>query len=312
MQTRRQFITQSFLATGGLVTADSLAAQAENERVKKLTILHTNDVHSRLEPFPMDGGRNQGLGGVAARASLIKKIRSEEDQVLLLDAGDIFQGTPYFNVYKGEPEMRAMSAMGYEAVTIGNHDFDGGLENLATQLQLVKFPVLICNYDFTDTPMEGKSQPYKIIRKGALKIGITGVGIEMKGLVPDNLSGNTKYLDPVENVNRVAADLKKNKGCDMVICLSHLGYKYKAGEQQISDVVLAAETEHIDLIIGGHTHTFLDEPTLLKNKSGSDVLVNQVGWAGIVLGRLDFEFFKQKKNHLAKSHTVVVGKKPRE
>ncbi len=312
MQSRRQFITKSFMAAGGLITGNTLAAQAENDPVKKLTILHTNDVHSRLDPFPMDGGRNQGLGGVAARSSLIQKIRSEEDQVLLLDAGDIFQGTPYFNIYKGEPEMRAMAAMGYEAVTIGNHDFDGGLENLATQLQLVKFPVLICNYDFTNTPMEGKSQPYNIIRKGGLKIGITGVGIEMKGLVPDNLSGNTKYLDPVENVNRVAADLKKNKGCDMVICLSHLGYKYKAGEQQISDVVMAAETENIDLIIGGHTHTFLDEPTLLKNKSGSDVLVNQVGWAGIVLGRLDFEFFKQKNNQLAKSHTVVVGKKPRE
>ncbi len=313
MQTRRKFLTQSLLATGGLLASNTLMAEMNGRSdIKKLTILHTNDVHSRLEAFPMDGSRNQGLGGVAARAELIKQIRSEEEHVLLLDAGDIFQGTPFFNVYKGEPEMRAMAAMNYDAVTMGNHDFDAGLENFATKLQLANFPVLLCNYDFTDTPMEGKYQPYKIIKKGKLKIGITGVGIEMKGLVPDNLAGNTKYLDPIVSINRVAADLKKNKGCDMVICLSHLGYKYKEDEARVSDIVLAKETEHVDLIIGGHTHTFLDEPTLLKNKLGSDVLVNQVGWAGIVLGRLDFEFSKMKNNKLSKSHTVVVGKKTRE
>jgi len=313
MQSRRYFITQSLLATGGLLTSNSLAAEwHDNSEIKKLTILHTNDVHSRLEPFPMDGSRNQGLGGVAARAEIIKKIRSEEKHVLLLDAGDIFQGTPYFNVYKGEPEMKAMAAMGYDAVTMGNHDFDAGLDNFATQLKLANFPLLICNYDFTNTPMEGRYQPYTIIRKGKLKIGITGVGIELKGLVPDNLSGNTKYLDPVVNLNRVAAALKKEMGCDMVICLSHLGYRYKPDEQKISDEILARETENIDLIIGGHTHTFLDEPALLKNKSGNYVLVNQVGWAGIVLGRLDFEFSKIKNNNLTNFHTVVVGKKTRE
>ncbi|MEO6229962.1 MAG: metallophosphoesterase [Ferruginibacter sp.] len=313
MQTRRKFLAQSLLATGGLLASNTLLAEYSGESdIKKLTILHTNDVHSRLEAFPMDGSRNQGLGGVAARAELIKQIRSEEEHVLLLDAGDIFQGTPFFNVYKGEPEMKAMAAMNYDAVTMGNHDFDAGLENFATQLQLANFPVLLCNYDFTGTPMEGKYQPYKIIKKGKLKIGITGIGIEMKGLVPDNLAGNTKYLDPIINVNLVAADLKKNKGCDMVICLSHLGYKYKEDEVKVSDIVLAKETEHIDLIIGGHTHTFLDEPTLLKNKLGNDVLVNQVGWAGIVLGRLDFEFSKMKNNNLTKSHTVVVGKKTSE
>ena len=211
MQNRRNFIRQSLLLGGGLLAAQSGIAGTEVDPVNKLTILHTNDVHSRLEPFPMDGGRNQGLGGVAARSELIKDIRSKEAQVLLLDAGDIFQGTPYFNIYKGEPEIRAMAAMGYEAVTMGNHDFDAGLENFATQLRHANFPVTICNYDFTQTPMEGKSQPYKIIRKGKLKIGITGVGIEMKGLVPDNLIGNTKYLDPIVQVSQVADDLKKKQ-----------------------------------------------------------------------------------------------------
>jgi len=311
MQTRRKFIAQSALAAGALLTSNSLFAELQRENaLKKLTILHTNDVHSRLEPFPMDGGRNQGLGGVATRAKLIQKIRSEEPQVLLLDAGDIFQGTPFFNLYKGEPEMKAMAAMGYDAATMGNHDFDAGMENFATQLQHGNFPLIICNYDFTNTPMEFKYQPYKIFKKGKLKIGVTAVGIEMKGLVPDSLFGNTKYLDPVQKVNETAAKLKKEDGCDMIICLSHLGYQYKSNK--VSDEVLAKETENIDLIIGGHTHTFMDKPVVLKNKTGGDVLVNQVGWAGIILGRLDFEFTGYKKKDLAKSHTVVVTEKTNE
>lgn len=309
MQNRRKFITQSLLATGAILTGKSAFAEELTE-VKKLTILHTNDVHSRLEPFPMDGGKNQGLGGVEARADIINKIRSEEEHVLLLDAGDIFQGTPYFNMYKGEPEIKAMALMGYDAATMGNHDFDAGLEDLATQLKHANFPILLCNYDFTNTPMEFKSQPYKIFKKGGLKIGVTGVGIEMKGLVPDALYGNTKYLDPIENANRTADMLKREKGCDMVICLSHLGYKYP--DNKISDIIFAKETANIDLILGGHTHTFLDAPVTYTNKNGSDVLVNQVGWAGIVLGRLDFEFSKFKKKNLAKSHTVLVSKKTRE
>ncbi len=313
MSTRRRFIGQTMMAAGAmLVSKTGFGAFEEGNAVQKLVILHTNDVHSRLEPFPMDGGRNQGLGGVAARAELIRKIRSEEEQVLLLDAGDIFQGTPYFNLYKGEPEMKAMAAMQYDAATMGNHDFDAGLDNFATQLRHGGFPVLLCNYDFTATPMEGKSVPYKIFRKGKLKIGVTGVGIEMKGLVPDSLFGNTKYLDPVAKANETAAQLKKQEGCDMVICLSHLGYKYKEAPNRMCDEILARETENIDLIIGGHTHTFMDAPATYKNRSGSDVLVNQVGWAGIQLGRLDFEFSGGRKKNMAKSHTVVVGKKTNE
>ncbi len=329
MQSRRKFLQQTALAAGSLLASKSMLAEVAGiNDVTKLTILHTNDVHSRLEPFPMDGSKNQGLGGVAARADLIKQIKADVDgkalansdvftdpdgsRVLLVDAGDIFQGTPYFNLYKGEPEIKAMSMMGYEAATMGNHDFDAGLENFAAQLRHANFPILLCNYDFTSTPMEFKSQPYKVFNKGKLKIGVTGVGIEMKGLVPDNLFGNTKYLDPVENLNRTAAMLKKDKGCDMVVCLSHLGYKYKEDSNKVCDIILAKESDNVDLIIGGHTHTFMDAPEVQKNKYGNDVIINQVGWAGIVLGRLDFEFSKMKKNNLAKSHTVFVGKKTNE
>lgn len=311
MQSRRKFITQTALAAGAILSSNSLFAEMQRDAAaKKLTILHTNDVHSRLEPFPMDGGRNQGLGGVAPRAALIAQIRSEVEQVLLLDAGDIFQGTPYFNLYKGEPEMKAMAAMGYDAATMGNHDFDGGLDNFATQLQHVQFPILMSNYDFTNTPMEFKYQPYKIFKKGKLRIGVTGVGIEMAGLIPDSLFGNTRYLNPIQKLNETAALLKKEKSCDMVICLSHLGYKYK--DNKVSDIVLARETENVDLIIGGHTHTFMDAPEIYKNKTGSDVLVNQVGWAGIQLGRLDYDFAGFTINKLAKSHTVVVREKTNE
>lgn len=275
----------------------------------QITILHTNDVHSRLDPFPMDGSRNQGLGGVAARAALINEIRNETDQVLLLDAGDIFQGTPYFNIYKGEPEIKAMTMMGYDAATMGNHDFDSGLENFATQLAHARFPILISNYDFTATSMESMFQPYKIFQKGGIKIGVLGVGIELKGLVSDNLYGSTVYLNPIEKANQTAELLRK-KGCDMVICLSHLGDKYE--DDKISDEILAKESFDLDLIIGGHTHRFFTEPRKYRNRNGGEVVVNQVGWAGIQLGRLDYSFTGFRRKSLSNAHTVTIRKKARE
>ncbi len=309
MLSRKRFIRQATLSAGAMLAGPSIVNAAEYFSPLKLTILHTNDTHSRLEPFPMDGGRNQGLGGIAARAQLITEIRQQEEQVLLFDAGDIFQGTPYFNLYKGEPEIKAMSSMKYDATTIGNHDFDAGMENLATQLSRhANFPMLIANYDFTGTPMEYKTQPYKIFKKGKLKIGVFGVGIEGRGLIPDSLFGATKYLDPISKANEVAGKLKADEKCDMIICLSHLGNKYKESNI-VSDEVLAKETENVDLIIGGHTHTFLDDPIVYKNKKGDDVIVNQVGFAGIILGRLDFEFSKFSGKKLTKNHNISVSQK---
>jgi 5'-nucleotidase len=306
---RRNFLQKTAFAGGALATASLLPVEAEAAGTRKITILHTNDVHSRLDPFPMDGSRNQGLGGVAARAALINEIRNEGGQVLLLDAGDIFQGTPYFNIYKGEPEMKAMSMMGYDAATMGNHDFDGGLENFATQLQHAHFPILICNYDFSGTAMESKFKPYTVFQKGGLKIGVLGVGIELKGLVPENLYGKTVYLNPIESANRTAEHLRQ-MGCDMIICLSHLGDKYD--DDKLSDEILAKEVYDIDLIIGGHTHRFFEEPRKYRNRKGGDTVVNQVGWAGIQLGRLDYQFSGSGRKNLANAHTVVIGKKTRE
>jgi 5'-nucleotidase len=307
---RRKFLKETAFTSGALLASSLIPFDAfAGTENRKLTILHTNDVHSRLEPFPMDGSRNAGMGGVVARAALIKEIRAEVEHVLVLDAGDIFQGTPFFNLYKGEPEIKAMSMMGYDAATIGNHDFDAGMENLATQLNQANFPIIVCNYDFTNTPMEGKTIPYKIFNKGNIKIGVLGIGIEGKGLIPDNLFGNTVYKNPIENANKTAEELKK-KGCDMVICLSHLGDKYS--DDKISDEILAKECFDIDLIIGGHTHRFFTEPRKYTNRRGGDTLVNQVGWAGIQLGRLDYSLGRSQKKNLEKSNTVVIGKKTSE
>jgi 5'-nucleotidase len=309
MLNRKKFIRQAALSAGAIMAGPSILRATEYFSPLKLTILHTNDTHSRLEPFPMDGGRNQGLGGVAGRAQLISQIRSQEEHVLLLDAGDIFQGTPYFNLYKGEPEIKAMSAMQYDACTIGNHDFDAGMENLATQLTShANFPMLVANYDFTSTPMENKTQPYKIFKKGKIKIGVFGVSIEGRGLIPDSLFGATKYSDPVQKANEVAGKLKNDEDCDMIICLSHLGNQYKESNK-VSDEVLAKETANIDLVIGGHTHTFLDNPVVYKNKKGDDTIVNQVGFAGIILGRLDFEFTKFSGKKLTENHNISVSQK---
>ncbi len=304
---RREFLRQSLLTTGAIAASSLLpcVSKAEDE-TQRITILHTNDVHSRLEPFPMDGSDYQGLGGVAARAALIAGIRSKNNHVLLLDAGDIFQGTPYFNLYKGEPEIKAMSLMQYDAVTMGNHDFDAGLTNYSDMIsQYAGFPVVICNYDFANTSFESKNLPYKVFQKGSLKIGVLGVGIDLRGLVADHLYGNVKYLDPIENANATADLLKRKQGCDLIICLSHLGDRYS--DNRVSDDVLARETEDIDLIIGGHTHRFFEEPRKYVNKKNKEVVVNQVGWAGIHLGRLDYDLFKNDKR-IVNAKTVIIGK----
>ena len=260
----------------------------------KLTVLHTNDQHSRIEPFDSSYSRNPNQGGFARRATLIQQIRSQEKNVLLLDAGDIFQGTPYFNFYGGELEFKLMSMMGYDAATMGNHDFDNGLDGFLKALPNAKFPFITSNYDFSNTILDGKTKKYKIFKKDGIKVGLFGVGIELDGLVGKKQYQETKYLNPVEIAQHYADFLRKEKGCDLVICLSHIGYDYRDDADKISDKKLAAQTDNIDLILGGHTHTFLKEPLTFTNKSGKNVLVNQVGWAGLLLGRIDFYFDKNK------------------
>jgi 5'-nucleotidase len=306
---RRKFIKQTLLSGFGLASLNLIPFRsfaAKKKKHTKITILHTNDVHSHIEPFPDNDPKYPGLGGAARRASLIQQIRSEEKNVLLLDAGDIFQGTPYFNMYGGEIDFKLMSLMQYDCATIGNHDFDNGIDGLHNMLPHAKFPFVNINYDFNATILKNKIRQYKTFVKDGVKIGVFGIGVELDGLVDKKLYKKTIYVEPIAISNTIAKILKVNLKCDLVICLSHLGYEYKS--DKISDLKLAAQTENIDLIIGGHSHTFLDKPTKIRNLSGKNTLITQVGWAGINLGRLDF-YMHTDKNYSVSYQNIRIDNK---
>ncbi|WP_298756580.1 bifunctional UDP-sugar hydrolase/5'-nucleotidase [uncultured Psychroserpens sp.] len=301
---RREFIQQT-AAASALIGLGGMGLTSFAPATKKITILHTNDVHSHIDAFGPDDGRNPNQGGVARRASLIAAIRKENPNTLLLDAGDIFQGTPYFNYYGGELEFKLMSMLKYDVATIGNHDFDNGIDGLYAQLPHAEFDFVSANYDFTNTIMDTHVKPYRIIVKDGIKIGVFGLGIELSGLVDKKMYKETKYLDPTEAAQEMTRILKQDEQCDLIICLSHLGYNYRNRPEKISDLKLAEVTKDIDLIIGGHTHTFLKKPTVVKNSIGENLLVNQVGCYGINLGRIDF-YFDADKNKAANGKSIIV------
>jgi 5'-nucleotidase len=230
------------------------------------------------------------MARIAEFAQLQKK---KDPNTLLFDSGDMFQGTPYFNYFKGELMLKVMSAAGYDAGTIGNHEFDNGLEGILEPLPNAKFPIISSNYDFSDTILEGKFPRYKTFTRSRLKVGVYGLGIELAGLVSEKNYGKTIYNDPLKVALEMEQFLKEDKKCDLVVCLSHLGLQYR--ENKVSDLVLAKETSNTDLIIGGHTHTFLEEPLVQKNKVGKDVIVNQAWWGGLVIGKIDFVFERSGK-----------------
>ncbi len=303
---RRDFIQKTSAGTA-LVTLGSLGLQSFTSVAKttKITILHTNDVHSHIDTFGSEEGRNPNTGGVARRASLIESLRKENSNTLLLDAGDIFQGTPYFNYYGGELEFKLMSMLKYDAATIGNHDFDNGIDGLYAQLPHAEFQFITANYDFSNTIMDTHTKPYKVFKKDGIKIGVFGLGIQLDGLVSPSMFKETKYLDPIEISQDMTRALKTEEGCDLIICLSHLGYHYGNNSDKISDLSLAKATRDIDLIIGGHTHTFLPKPTIVKNIDNKNMLVNQVGCYGINLGKIDF-YFDSDKNKSANGTSIIV------
>jgi 5'-nucleotidase len=284
---RRSFLKTSILGSGSLLLLNSFqwTKQLQGLKESKLVILHTNDTHSQIDPFPSNHPKYPNKGGVARRAKLIDDIRMEEEHVLLLDSGDIFQGTPYFNLFHGELEMKLMSAMQYDAATMGNHDFDIGLDGFLQAKKFANFPFLCANYDFSNTILKDQTQAYKIFRKAGLKIGVFGIGIQLDGLVSADNFGQTVYLDPIVTANNTAQELH-DKGCDFIICLSHLGYSYSDAKKP-SDVRLAVENEYIDLILGGHTHTFMEAPSIHRNKQDKDTLIHQVGFAGLFLGKIE-------------------------
>jgi 5'-nucleotidase len=302
---RRNFIKNT-AATSALLSLSGLSLSSfSTVKEKKITILHTNDVHSHIDPFPENHPRNPSMGGVARRANIIEQIRKEEENVLLLDAGDIFQGTPYFNYYGGELEFKLMSMMKYDLATLGNHDFDNGIDGFYAQLPHANFEFVSANYDFKNTELNGIVKPYKTFIKEGIKIGVFGLGIELNGLVDKKLYKETVYNNPIEVATDISKQLKEVEKCDLIICLSHLGYDYKNEKDKPSDLKLAAATQDIDLIIGGHTHTFLDKPVIKNNKVGKQVVINQVGAYGINLGRIDF-YFSDDNKYISKEKNIVV------
>tara|TARA_B100001057_G_scaffold383120_1_gene389258 strand:+ start:3572 stop:4480 length:909 start_codon:yes stop_codon:yes gene_type:complete len=300
---RRKFIKNSAASTA-LLSLSGLSISCSENKTVKITVLHTNDVHSHIDPFGPNDVKNPNKGGVSRRATLIQKLRNENPNTLLLDAGDIFQGTPYFNYFGGALEFKLMSLLNYDVATIGNHDFDNGIEGLYAQLPHAKFDFISANYDFQNTVMNTHVKPYKVFYKGGIKIGVFGLGVELKGLVNPDAFKETRYLNPVEIAQDMSRILKLEEKCDLIICLSHLGYRYDEKPQKISDIKLARATENIDLIIGGHTHTFLNEPTKETNAAGKTVLINQVGCYGLYLGKIDFYF--ESENIRVKSKVVSV------
>ncbi len=294
---RRKFIQDVAAGTLGVSLGMLPKGLLAVDDLITVSILHTNDIHCHIEPFPVSNKKYSGKGGLARISGFAKKQKEENPNTLLLDAGDMFQGTPYFNYFKGELIMKAMSAAGYDAGTIGNHEFDNGLEGILNPLPNAKFPLISSNYDFSGTILAGKFPRCKTFNFNGVKVGVYALGIELRGLVDRKNYGNTIYNDPLKVALEMEDLLKNGQGCNLVVCLSHLGLKYEG--DKVSDMVLAKETLFTDLIIGGHTHTYLSEPVIEKNKAGNDIIVNQAWWGGLAIGKIDFVFGRSRKNKKA-------------
>lgn len=296
---RRRFIKQVGAAGLGLglLSLNPLASYGrdQNSGDKRITIMHTNDTHARIEPFPDGSGRYANMGGAARRAALIKKVRQESPHNLLLDAGDVFQGTPYFNFYDGALDFELMSMMGYDAATIGNHEFDNKVEGFVEVAPKANFEFVNSNYDFSGArDMGAFVRPQLIKHINGVRIGIFGLGIAFDGLVLPDLHQGVRYRDAVATASEMAHRLRREHRCDMVICLSHVGYRY-SDPDRISDQMIAREVRGIDLIIGGHTHTLLEEPEIVEKPGDEPTIISQVGHGGVVLGRLNFEFTRTNR-----------------
>ncbi len=304
---RRTFLRNSAILGAGVGMGGLIpGAEVIGASSARVTILHTNDTHARIEPFPETAPNYAGMGGVARRAALVKKLRAENPDSLLLDAGDVFQGTPYFNRFHGRLDFEVMTKMGYDATTIGNHEFDNGVDGFEKVMDSAGFPFVSSNYDFGTTRMGMRVRKFIIRQVGGVKIGIFGLGVSFENLVLPHLHKGVRYNDPVEISAAMASDLRDYHGCDMVICLSHIGHRYN--DARVSDRVVAEQVDGIDLIIGGHTHTFLDEPELIEKPDGRRTWISQVGFAGIVLGRLDFHFDRDKDIAGVRHHHYPVSK----
>lgn len=270
-----------------LIVAAFVIVSAAAQKTEKLVILHTNDTHSQIEPTDVSASRNPDMGGYARRLGVINEIRKNEPCVLLVDAGDFSQGTPYYNFFSGRLEVKGYNLMQYDATALGNHEFDNGMDSLAMLLALKNFPVVVSNYDVSASKIREQVQPWLVVKKGKLKIGIMGLGVEPAGLIMEKNYEGVVYNDPISTAREVSDFLRKKKKCDLVICLSHLGSD--STDVKVNDFTIARATTNIDVIIGGHSHSLLENVTTL-NAAGRRVMIAQMGRSGLYLGRIDLEF----------------------
>ncbi len=259
---------------------------------KQLLILHTNDTHSCVIPLNPNLADTMlaGRGGFLRRAAMIDQMRKEDKELLLLDSGDFSQGSPYYTMFKGDVETELMNIMGYDAATIGNHEFDFGLDNMARLFKKVNFPIVCANYDFTGTVVEGLVKPYVVIKRKGVKIGIFGLSPKLEGLVMASTCAGVKYLDPIKTANDIADKLKNKEKCDIVICLSHLGWD----EAGLNDMEMMAKTRNIDLVLGGHSHSYFQQLNYVRNLDGKEIPNDQNGKHGIFVGKITLNLEKGK------------------
>jgi len=259
---------------------------------KKLVVLHTNDTHSCVMPINpnLADTAMANRGGYLRRVAMVKEERKAEPDLLLFDSGDFSQGSPYYSLFKGDVEIGLMNEMKYDAATIGNHEFDFGIDNMARLFKLAKFPIVCANYDFTGTPLADVVKPYTIIFRKGLKIGVFGVCPQLAGLVGEANYGCIKYEDPIKKANEMANILKKKEKCDVIICLSHLGWNIDG----IDDTEMVAGTRYIDLVLGGHSHTYFKQLEYLKNLDGHEVPIDQNGKSAIWVGKMTLDVVKNK------------------
>lgn len=271
-----------------IAVAVTLTAAAKG---RLLLILHTNDTHSCVLPLNPNLADTMlaGRGGFLRRAAMIDQMRKEDKDLLLLDSGDFSQGSPYYTMFKGDVETELMNIMGYDAATIGNHEFDFGLENMARIFRKAKFPIVCANYDFTGTVVEGLVKPYVIIKRKGVRIGIFGLSPKLDGLVMASTCAGVRYSDPIKTANAVADKLKNEEKCDVVICLSHLGWD----EAGLNDMEMMAKTRNIDLVLGGHSHSYFKTLNHVRNLDGKDVPNDQNGKHGIFVGKITLSLEKR-------------------
>jgi 5'-nucleotidase len=261
-----------------------LPSDASAKKQKQLVILHTNDTHSCIMPLSenLDNKDIAGRGGFLRRVNMIKEQRQENPELLLIDSGDFSQGSGYYTLFKGEVEIGLMNEMGYDAATIGNHEFDFGMDNMARLFRMAKFPIVCSNYDCTGTVLEGLVKPYVTLKRNGLKIGLFALGPKLKGLVFDRSCEGVTFIDPAEAAQKYIDILRKQEKCDLVICISHLGWNVS----DYSDELFLKQVEGCDLVLGGHTHTYMKELEYAPDKTGKMIPVDQNGKSGVFVGKL--------------------------